>query len=430
MRSCAANSQTFGSSFKNEPKSACWLLHGVRKIDLDCAGSTRKRKTQSDQLTQDIRKRTERLNSRLTRKVEIVMTRLPITSFLLALSLLIAGAPRVAIAQTNTFPATGNVGIGTTSPQYLTHIVGNSNAELFRVGDATYGQFGVGSYSPNSGGINFFRNGQAVMSITAENGVNIGPNLTGILSPLYGLAVQGSVGIGTSSPGANLEVQKSQHYFTTVLVNNPDTTTSDYATQAQVELQVAGHLIGGIKTTARNLTGLSTSSLYLTTEGPYPVAIGTNASAGPSLAVGATAGGVSIGNSYVGTDPGSGNLIVSGRVGVGITSPQHELQVAGTIGAKEVIVSSTGADYVFDNNYKLATLSDVAAFIEANHHLPGIPSAKEVEERGMSVGDMQSKLLAKVEELTLHLIQDEKKIAELEAKVQSSGALAENQFPQ
>ena len=343
------------------------------------------------------------------------------TASVLVLSLFIAGLPAVARAQGNTFPASGNVGIGTTSPQYLAHILGASNAELVRIGDSTYGQFGIGSYSPNSGGINLFRNGQAVMSISAANGVNIGPAFTGVLSPTYGLAVQGNIGIGTTSPGTNLEVQKSQHYFTTVLVNNPDTTTSDYATQAQVELKVAGQLVGGIKTTARNLAGLSTSALYLTTEGPYPVAIGTNASAGPSLAVGATAGGVSIGNSYVGTDPGAGNLIISGHVGVGTISPQHELQVAGTIGAKEVIVSTSGADYVFAPGYKLAPLSDVSAFVQENHHLPGIPSARDMRENGLGIGEMQTRLLEKVEELTLRMIAQQEKINQLERRLEEEG---------
>jgi hypothetical protein len=50
----------------------------------------------------------------------------------------------------------------------------------------------------------------------------------------------------------------------------------------------------------------------------------------------------------------------------------------------------------------------VNAFIQANHHLPDIPSEAEVKEKGVSVGEMQSKLLAKVEELTLHMIQQEK----------------------
>jgi hypothetical protein len=80
--------------------------------------------------------------------------------------------------------------------------------------------------------------------------------------------------------------------------------------------------------------------------------------------------------------------------------------VNGTIGAKDVIVTNTGwSDYVFRSGYRLRPLSEVNAYIQANHHLPDIPSEAEVKEKGVSVGEMQTKLLAKIEEITLHMIQ-------------------------
>jgi hypothetical protein len=115
---------------------------------------------------------------------------------------------------------------------------------------------------------------------------------------------------------------------------------------------------------------------------------------------------------------GSSKFLVtnSGNIGIGTgtTTLSHLLQVAGSIGAQEVVVSQTGADYVFDPGYKLQPLSEVAAYINENHHLPEIPSAGEMQEKGMSVGDMQAKLLAKIEELTLHMIQAEEKSNRLE----------------
>jgi hypothetical protein len=108
---------------------------------------------------------------------------------------------------------------------------------------------------------------------------------------------------------------------------------------------------------------------------------------------------------------------VGGNVGIGTTNPTNKLEVAGTIRAKEVIVETTGwSDYVFASDYRLAPLSEVEAHIAAKGHLPGIPSAAEVATQGVSVGDMQAKLLAKVEEMTLHLIAQEKRIAQLEAE--------------
>jgi uncharacterized protein YhdP len=75
-----------------------------------------------------------------------------------------------------------------------------------------------------------------------------------------------------------------------------------------------------------------------------------------------------------------------------------------------------GADYVFQPDYRLSPLTEVATYIEQNHHLPGIPSAKEVQTQGVNLGAMQTKLLAKIEELTLHMIQADERNNRLEAQ--------------
>lgn len=105
----------------------------------------------------------------------------------------------------------------------------------------------------------------------------------------------------------------------------------------------------------------------------------------------------------------------NGNVGIGTTNPSYPLSVRGTVGAGEIIVTNTSgwSDYVFEPDYRLAPLGEVADYVRANHHLPDISSAKEVEEKGISLGEMQSKLLAKIEELTLHMIQTEKENQEL-----------------
>ncbi len=108
----------------------------------------------------------------------------------------------------------------------------------------------------------------------------------------------------------------------------------------------------------------------------------------------------------------------NGNVGIGTTNPTYPLSVNGTVRAKEVIVDTGWSDYVFKPEYHLASLHEVAGTIEKEGHLPGIPSAHEVAEHGISVGDMQAKLLAKVEELTLYVIDQEKRQERLSQTVE------------
>jgi len=106
----------------------------------------------------------------------------------------------------------------------------------------------------------------------------------------------------------------------------------------------------------------------------------------------------------------------TGNVGIGTTSPQYKLSVKGTIGAQEITVTSTSSwpDYVFKPGYRLKPLREVNAYVKQHGHLPGIPSEKEVREKGVSVGEMRAKLLAKLEELTLLMIQADERNSRLE----------------
>jgi hypothetical protein len=108
----------------------------------------------------------------------------------------------------------------------------------------------------------------------------------------------------------------------------------------------------------------------------------------------------------------------SANVGVGTTNPQSKFAVNGTITAKEVKVTQTGwSDYVFAEDYRLLTIDELAQYVSTEKHLPGIPAAKEVEEKGLAVADMLSKQMQKNEELSLYLIQLKKENDELKTRI-------------
>lgn len=109
---------------------------------------------------------------------------------------------------------------------------------------------------------------------------------------------------------------------------------------------------------------------------------------------------------------------MDGNVGIGTNAPGEKLSVNGKIRAHEIKVESTAStwpDYVFEEEYDLPSLKSTADFIKANKHLPGVPTAKDVEKDGISVGEMNKILLKKIEELTLHMIEMKNEIEELKS---------------
>ena len=122
-------------------------------------------------------------------------------------------------------------------------------------------------------------------------------------------------------------------------------------------------------------------------------------------------------------------ITATGNIGIGVINPQNKLDVAGTIRATEVKVEAGWADFVFDKDYKLPTLQDVENHINTHKHLPDIPSEKEVKENGVSLGEMQAKLLQKIEELTLYVIDLKKENEEQEKKMnEQNNKITELQF--
>lgn len=289
----------------------------------------------------------------------------------LGLSLLIGIAS--ASAQ-NTFPAIGNVGIGTTSPSYPLHLSSGSgpgiNLEIAGTNTAW-----TGFYVRNN-----TATGTSYGAYTSNNGANLAWHY---LNPAGNFGIYnggdrivttktGYVGINTTTPTFSLDVVGRIR-----LGNNP-----------------GGYGSGAWFRNAAN----TADNAFVGMENDNHVGFWGNNGAGWAFKVNT----------------------INGNVGIGTTSTGtvYKLSVNGSIRAKELVVETGWADFVFDKNYKLRSLNEVESYITANKHLPDVPSAAEVEANGVKVGEMESKLLQKVEELTLYVIELNKKVSALEQENQ------------
>lgn len=111
-------------------------------------------------------------------------------------------------------------------------------------------------------------------------------------------------------------------------------------------------------------------------------------------------------------------ILANGNVGIGTVEPTEKLSVYGKIRAQEIKVEvADWPDYVFAEGYKVRTLEDLEKFIKLNKHLPEMPSDTEVEAGGIELGEMNKRLLKKIEELTLYIIDQGKEIANLKEQM-------------
>jgi len=110
-----------------------------------------------------------------------------------------------------------------------------------------------------------------------------------------------------------------------------------------------------------------------------------------------------------------------GEVGIGTTNPDaaYKLSVVGKIRATDVKVETGWSDFVFNDDYRLMPIGEVEKFIRENGRLPNIPSAEVVNTEGIYVGEMQSKLMQKIEELTLYVIDLKKQNDTLSERIRS-----------
>lgn len=121
-----------------------------------------------------------------------------------------------------------------------------------------------------------------------------------------------------------------------------------------------------------------------------------------------------------------------GFIGIGTTTPDALLTVKGSIHTQEVLIDLDGAvapDYVFETyfkgasqlnpEYKFLSLPEIERFVKQNHHLPKVPAATEMDKNGLSVKEMNLLLLEKIEELTLHTLEQQKQIDALLKRIET-----------
>ena len=273
----------------------------------------------------------------------------------------------------------GNVGIGTTNPTHKLDVnTGGGNFKTYTYG-TEYTVNIAGGWARSTRFRNENDNKTVVFGGHSGNafintGVDINDNPTGYLNQKFTLLANGNVGIGTTGPTQKLEV-------------NGNVKASSF----QVK-----------KWGSAYYSDLNSNMLSFSRNGYSYI---NNSNANGSIAI--RAGGVD-----------NVDVLVSsnGDVGIGTTDTKgFKLGVNGRVAATEVKVASYAnwADFVFEKEYQLPTLNEVENHIKEKGHLKDIPSATKVKKDGFFLGEMDAKLLQKIEELTLYTIQQEKEIQEL-----------------
>jgi hypothetical protein len=361
-------------------------------------------------------------------------------------------------AQTNKIESTGNVGIGTLNPSSKLEVKSDASQGPLRI-------FGPNSYMliDNVGSGESYYQANVAHRFQGSQG-----------SEHFTILGNGNVGLSNPNPITKLDVAGLLHVMYPGILNYPNIggtyvgwNRSAGGGEANFVNNIAGGSIGGF-TFDKTADGLNFSRLFtilnngrigignsdptsmLTVSGDLSILNGQNSfiyngaadiilkyaergtggralvhDDGNKLTLnygGDFSGGTSIGsNTFFSTNNTGTSYVSAGNFAIGTKDTKgYKLAVAGGVIAESVTVKveNSWPDYVFQENYLSPSLHEVEKFIKANKHLPEIPSASEVSEKGISLGDINAKLLKKIEELTLYLIEKDKQMKNLEERLQ------------
>lgn len=288
----------------------------------------------------------------------------------------------VTVETTNNITSiNGKVGIGTNQPGYSMEIKADeNNKDLFRLSHPT---------SPNGAGftLGFGENSNQLANGAIDFKVEYSDNQYNVLkinreNRDFTYLGDGFVGIGTSSPGYLVDIKASANDQELIRLSHP-TSPDD-----------AGFILGF----GQNKDQLANGAIDFKVE--Y-----SNTDFG-----------------VLGINRANRDFYYNGdgNVGIGTNAPNYKLDVNGSLNATSLYNSGQleWSDFVFRKSYKLPSLIQVEEFIKTNGHLKDIPSEKEVLEKGYDLGTMDSKLLQKIEELTLYMVEMNKRVLELEKENQ------------
>ncbi|KXX71240.1 hypothetical protein AVL50_09290 [Flammeovirga sp. SJP92] len=267
----------------------------------------------------------------------------------------------------------GRVGIGTTSPKEKFEVIVSpltslktypSGVEVTTNSDGGWARgFRIRNERENTATIFGALNGDAYIAV----GYDYTQSQSGYLNRAMTIKKEGNVGIGTDSPEAVLNINKSINNFWTTKIKN-----------------TGGKSQGLLIQNGYGRSSNDNSSIILQCED---------------------------------NDQNVRFKVQSnGKVGIGTSTPDSRLTVAGKIHAQEVKVTVSAGetpDYVFKEDYHLMSLEEIEKYIQLHRHLPEVKSASQIEEEGLHLAEMNLLLLKKVEELTLYTIEQEKEISNL-----------------